>query len=251
MSQPDSAPKDPDEPGADRVIAIGRATLRNVDFRKVRFDRFSLTGCLFLSCDFRGLRLDASFQPLFSASPRSYFRDCHFDGADLRRVRPEHARFERCTFDDANLDGWHADRAEFVECRFAGRLGRVIFAARPSREGARATGRRSNDFRGNDFIDADLDGVTFVGGIDLDQQRLPPSDERVVRLDRFEQRTASARREVRRWDYPEERREALAMLDALRRRYDGQPDVIAARISRTGPSARVQVRLWALLERAL
>ena len=251
MSQRGSAPSPEGEPGADRVIAIGRATLRNVDFRKARFDRFDLTGCLFLSCDFRGVRLDASFQPLFSASPRSYFRDCHFDGADLRRIRPEHARFERCTFDDANLDGWHAELAEFVECRFAGRIGRVTFHAYPSDEAARVAGRQLNDFRGNDFLDADLDGVTFVDGIDLDQQRLPPSDESVVRVDRFERRIAKARREVRAWDYPEERDAAIAMLDALRRRHRGQSDVIAARISRTGPSPRVQVRVWALLERAL
>ena len=250
MSQRGSAPSPEGEPESDRVIAIGRATLRNVDFRKVRFDRFFLTGCLFLSCDFRGIRLDASFQPLFSASPRSYFRDCHFDGADMRRVRPEHARFERCTFDDANLDGWHTDRAEFVECRFAGRLGRVTFSARPSSEGVRATRRERNDFRGNDFLDADLDGVTFVGGIDLDEQRLPASDEIVVRVDRFERRIANARREVRRWDYPEERDAALAMLDALRRRHHGQSEVIAARISANGPSRRVQVRVWDLLERS-
>ena len=249
MSQRDSEPNSPLE-ATDRVIAIGRATLRNVDFRKARFDRFSLTNCLFLACDFRGVRLDRSFQPLFSASPRSYFRDCHFDGADLRRVRPENARFERCTFDDANLDGWRTQRAEFVECRFAGPIGDVVFYGRPDRR-HRDAGRERNDFRGNDFDEVALDGVTFVQGIDLAQQRLPPSDEAVVRLDRFPQRIEKARKEVRAWTYPEERDAALQMLDALPRRHQGQSEIIAARISRNGPSPRVQVRVWALLERAL
>ena len=245
MSQRDS---EPSSPSADRVIAIGRATLRNVDFRKARFDRFELANCLFLSCDFRGVRLGKSFQPLFSARPRSYFRDCHFDDADLRRIDPGETRFEMCTFDDALLAGWPTEGAEFVSCRFAGSPGDVTFHGRPTGRIARQVHRKTNDFRDNDFIDVDIADVTFVGGIDLDAQRLPSSDD-LIRLDRFRQRVSGARREISRWDYRDERADALAMLDALLTRYRDQDDVITPRVSKRGPSARVQIRVWSVLER--
>ena len=233
------------ETAGDRVVAFGRATIRGVDFRKARFDRFSLSGCLFLSCDFRAIRMDRRYQPLFAATPPSIFRDCRFDGADLRKIRPGAARFERCTFDDANLDGWRTDGAEFVDCRFAGALGAVTFSGR-----AGGASRERPEFTGNDFREADLDRVVFVHGIDLSAQRLPLSD-RYVRLDRFPQRLAHARAAIVRWDVQEERVTGLAMLRELATRYPGQREIIASRVSATGHAARVQTRVWAVLERAV
>ena len=247
MSQPANEPK---EPLTDRVISIGRATLRNVDFRKARFDRFALTGCLFLSCDFRTVRFDKRYQPLFSTRPASVFRDCRFDGADLRRVRPRETRFERCTFDDANLDGWRSETAEFVGCRFAGDLGRVIFYGRPTGNAGRGNQRKRNEFAQNDFTDAELDEVVFTHGIDLEAQRLPLSD-RYIRLDGFPERLARARAEVLRWDVREERVAAVTMLRDLATRYRDQRAVIAPRVSADGPAARVQTRVWTVLERAV
>lgn len=240
------------EGSPDRVVSINRATLRGVDFRKARFDRFSLAGCLFLSCDFRAIRMDRRYQPLFAATPPSIFRDCRFDNADLRRIRPGLARFERCTFDDANLDGWRTEGAEFVGCRFAGALGAVTFSGRTIGAEARAVaaGRTRNEFAGNDFRDADLDRVVFAYGIDLSSQRLPLSD-RYVRLDRFPQRLAHARAAIVRWDVQEERVAGVAMLRELATRYPGQGEIIASRVSATGPAARVQTRVWAVLERAI
>jgi len=129
VSQPDSEPKQPDD---ERVVALHRATITGVDFRRARFDKFSLGGCLFDRCDFRGLRLDRRLAPLFAALPRSVFRDCSFDGADLRRAVLGQSRFERCTFDDACIDGSDAESAEFVDCRFAGPLDGVTFYGAPS-----------------------------------------------------------------------------------------------------------------------
>lgn len=249
MSQQDSEPKPGPLPAGDRVIAIGRATLRNVDFRKARFDRFALDGCLFLTCDFRGVTLDRRWQSLFSADPRNIFRDCNFEGADLRRVRPDQARFERCLFDDALLDGWRSEAAEFVGCRFAGALGAVTFFGRPAGNAAQRVKRKKNEFAGNDFQDADLERVTFTRGIDLDLQRLPLSDE-LVRLDQFARRIAFARVEVLRWEVQAERIAAIDFLKALTMRFRDQRDVIVPRVAKDGPSSRVQVRVWAVLERA-
>jgi hypothetical protein len=249
VSQRGSEPSPPE--GDDRVVAISRATLRGVDFRKARFDRFSLAGCLFLSCDFRGLRLDKRYQPMFSAQPHSIFRDCRFDGTDLRRVKPDQARFERCTFDDALLDGWRTDLAEFVGCRFAGAMGRVTFFGRPAGAAARRVDaqRKRNEFSGNDFRDADLDSVIFIG-VDLAAQRLPVGD-RYVRLDRFPQRIAHARAEIVRWEIQEERLLALAMLRDLSTRWRDQGEIIEPRMRGGGPPARLQTRVWDVLERAI
>ena len=250
VSQPDREPKEQEQ--HDRIVAFGRATIRGVDFRKARFDKFSLAGCLFVACDFRAIRFDKRYQPLFSATPQSVFRDCQFDGADLRRVRPGQARFERCTFDDATIDGWRTEASEFVGCRFAGALGTVTFFGKPTGAAGRAVDaeRRRNDFAQNDFRDADLDDVTFTLGIDLGAQRLPLS-ERYVRLDRFPQRLARARADVVRWDVQEERIAAINMLRELSTRYREQNEIIASRVAAAGPAARVQTRVWALLERAV
>ena len=245
-AQSEPAPEAPPE----SIVAINRATLRSVDFRKARFDRFSLAGCLFITCDFRAVRFDKRYQGMFSARPASIFRDCRFDGADLRRVRPGEARFERCTFDDADLEGWRSEAAEFVGCRFAGRLGHVTFSGKPMGNVGRGVERKRNEFADNDFREADLDGVVFTHGIDLAAQRLP-MDERYVRLDRFPQRIAHARTEVIRWEVQAERIAAVALLQELSARYRDQKEVIASRVSATGPNARVQTRLWALLERAI
>ncbi|MDO8506059.1 MAG: hypothetical protein Q7S41_00460, partial [Candidatus Limnocylindria bacterium] len=110
--------------------------------------------------------------------------------------------------------------------------------------------RKRNDFAQNDFRDADLDDVTFTLGIDLGAQRLPLS-ERYVRLDRFPQRLARARADVVRWDVQEERIAAINMLRELSTRYREQNEIIASRVAAAGPAARVQTRVWALLERAV
>ncbi len=110
--------------------------------------------------------------------------------------------------------------------------------------------RERNDFARNDFRDADLDDVTFTLGIDLGAQRFPLSD-RYVRPERFPQRLARARAEVVRWDVQEERIAAVNMLRELSTRYREQNEIIASRMAAAGPGARVQTRVWALLERVV
>lgn len=206
-----------------------------------------------MRCDFSGVRADRRFQPLFSARPRSVFRDCRFDGADLRRIKPDQARFERCTFDDARLDRWLAANAEFVECRFAGPLTAVTFSARPFGPALKTLDppRVRNEFRGNDFRDAELVGTLFVRGVDLGAQRLP-ENERYVRLDRMAQRLGRARADIVRWDDHEDRLEGLALLRALATNWREQGEIIALRVDPlVDTSSRLQARVWAVLERAL
>jgi pentapeptide repeat protein len=248
VSQQDSGPSDPAE---EAVIVLGRAGLSNVDFRKAKFEKLQLAVANFVACDFRGLRLGDRFQAFFATRPRSVFRTCRFDGADLRQISPEGTRFERCSFEDAKLDGWTPSRAEFVECRFAGPVVRVTFTGRPAGPGSTRIDppRPRNEFRGNDFRDAQLVDTVFVLGIDIDQQRWPASDD-YVRIDKFLRRLEVARAEVLSWDAGELRTGALAMLQSLSQRWQDQRDIIAMRVT-PGPIApRVQNRVWDLLERA-
>jgi hypothetical protein len=247
VSQRDSEPKQPPLPSGDRVIAIGRATLRNVDFRKARFDRFALDRCLYLSCDFRGVTLDRRWQALFSADPINTFRDCHFDEADMRKVRPDRSRFERCTFHDTRMDGWRAEAAEFVDCRFSGALGAVTFFGSPAGNAGHGLGRARNEFHGNDFAGTHLAGVTFTRGIDLHRQTFA-LDDTVIRLDQFAQRVAHVRTEVIRWQAQADRIAALDLLKSLTLRYRDQTDVIAPRLD--SDARPVYIRVWSMLEKA-
>lgn len=246
MSQQDSEPKQPDD---ERVVSLHRATLTAVDFRSARFDKFTLGGCLFDRCDFRGLSLDRRLAPLFVALPRSVFRDCRFDGADLRRAPLGQSRFERCTFDDARLEDSDIAAAEFIGCRFAGPMERVTFYGAPSSAHAKRMDppRRRNEFRANDFRDAELIDVAFVDGIDMDQQRFP-DDELHVRVEHFQRRLGKARSEIKQW-YERDRAPALAMLATLEARWRDQDIVVARRWTpRIKASDRVQARVWELLE---
>lgn len=246
MSQQDSEPKQPDD---ERVVALHRATIADVDFRSASFDKFTLGGCLFDNCDFRGLKLDRRLAPMFSALPRSVFRDCRFDGADLRRADLGQSRFERCTFDDARLENSETETAEFIGCRFAGPLLALTFYGTPSSAQAKRMDppRRRNEFRANDFRDAELLDVAFVYGVDMDRQRFP-DDELHVRVDAFQRRLPRARAEIKGW-YERERRPALAMLATLEARWRDQDVVVARRWTpRIKAPDRVQARVWELLE---
>jgi hypothetical protein len=246
VSQPDSGPSPADD---ERVVALFRATLTAVDFRRAQFDKFSPGGCLFDRCDFRGLKLDGRIAPLFVALPRSVFRNSYFDGVDFRRGQLGQSRFERCTFDDARLDGSHLESAEFVDCRFAGRLDGVTFHGIPMARGGERLDppRKRNEFRGNDFRDAELVDAAFASGIDMDQQRFP-DDELHVRVDGFLKRLSKARADIRNW-YERDRLPALAMLATLAERWRDQDVVIARRWTpRIKASDRVQARVWELLE---
>lgn len=129
---------------------------------------------------------------------------------------------EDCEFVDADLSGWFSWDADIVGCRFAGRLHGVVF------QGSDIDGGRRNEFRGNDFRDADLEDVGFSGGIDLDAQRLPSKPE-YVRLRNVPKRVKRTCRKLERWPDPEERKAALEALDLFARVTSEEPDLFTKR----------------------
>jgi hypothetical protein len=110
--------------------------------------------------------------------------------------------------------------------------------------------RSKNEFRGNDFRDAQLIDTVFVLGINLDQQRWPEGDD-YVRLDKFHRRLEAARADILGWEAGEIRTGALAMLQSLAQRWQDQRDIVAMRVSPAIKAApRVQNRVWDALEHA-
>lgn len=235
------------------LVLLQHATIGDVDFSRATFDRLAPSACTFVRCDFRRATLDRRLLPLFKARQRNVFRECRFDGTDLRAIDPGSSRFERCVFDGADLQGWSAVAAEFVDCHFAGRVWHARFYGRPW--GPTATDldphRTVNEFRGNDFREAELVDVAFLMGIDIGKQRWPESDE-YVRLDRIHQRLTRGRAEIIRWKDLEERGEALEMVQALSFLYMAQNDVVARRSEPGAPAQpEVQRKVWQTLTAAL
>jgi hypothetical protein len=76
-----------------------------------------------------------------------------------------------------------------------GRMRRSFFNGTVREELVEALGRRSNEFRGNDFSGMDLLDVGFRTGIDLSLQRLP-TGEQYVYLPEAERTLERAREQV-------------------------------------------------------
>jgi uncharacterized protein YjbI with pentapeptide repeats len=235
------------------TVFLRRITISDVDLARSKFDSISPSGCTFVRCDLRDARVDRRFNPLFRSRHQNVFRECRFDGADLRELDPGASRFESCTFDGADLAGWNATMAEFIDCHFAGRVERVRFYARPWGPGIAdlRPARAVNEFRGNDFRDAELVDVAFLMGVALQAQRWPDGDQ-YVRLDRIHQRLTRGHAAILRWKDLEIRGEALAMMQDLSLLYRQQNDVIARRAEpRRTTHPETQDKVWRTLAAVL
>ena len=238
---------------ASGVIHIRRATIADVDFRKVAFSRFTPDACVFVNCDFRGIVFDRKWQPLFSSPVQSVFRDCRFDGADLSKADPGQTRFERCSFVDSHLDKWQAACAEFVGCTFAGPIVKCRFYGRPWGLAAQHLDprRSTNDFTGNDFRNAELVETVFIQGIHFEEQRWPDGPDWIY-VDRFHQRSQRARAAIMRWRDAEVRQEALDMLMGLHTMYGEQTAIVSKRVDAGSKiSPETQARVWEALSTAI
>jgi hypothetical protein len=222
-------------------VLLEGVTAERVDFSDLQLWGFYAYGCEFIDCDFSGIRLE--WLPF--ADGGSVFRRCRFHRAGIGSGFGG-VRLEECDFEDADLRDWFALRADVVNCRFAGRVEQVVFfGCDPDEPGSR------NEFRGNDFREADLEDVSFRFGIDLDAQRLPEGVE-YVRLRSIDARIESARREIRMWENEAERAEAERVLDSMSSVFESETDVFTKRefILDWTDHRRVGEDLLALLERA-
>jgi uncharacterized protein YjbI with pentapeptide repeats len=235
------------------VVLLERATISDVDFRRASFERFAPTGCVFVNCDFSGVVFDQRLSALLTGRVQSVFRECRFDGADMRKTGPGQSRFERCSFEETNLERWTSLAGEFVGCTFAGPIHGAKFHGRP--HGALASAlspRRSvNEFRDNDFTRADILDTLFIHGIRFDAQRWPAAPGH-VRLDRIHQRFQVARLEAMRWPDRDARNDALEFLTKLTTLYGEQAELVRRRYDASLHASRaVQDQIWELLSQPL
>lgn len=181
------------------------STFGEVDFRGSVFDPFNAQASTFIGCDFTGVKMKTGSLGITQGGYQSRYVDCVFDRADLRGARPSNARFERCTFRRTKIDGWVLEfLAEFIDCVFEGRFRNVRFTG-TTQMSAVGVGRRVNEFHGNDFTKAELQGVEFTCGIDLGANQMP-NDPVYFYLDRLQERIERARPIVGAWPDAEDRR---------------------------------------------
>lgn len=184
----------------DLKVFLERIQFESVDFSGLEFAEFRAAGSTFTRCDFSNTRFgpldlgqeraEWDWQWLVRPRDRRYaqttYEECVFRRTRLDPYNTHlgNSRFVRCVFERAWLrELLFTFSAEFVDCRFVGKVIECNFwGAIPDRETARWVGRTTNEFRGNDFRDADLIWVGFHG-VDLDAQRWPDSDEYAIVTD--------------------------------------------------------------------
>jgi uncharacterized protein YjbI with pentapeptide repeats len=242
-------------------VFLERVQFDSIDFSGIQFEQFWAAGSTFVRCDFSNARfrsLDFGLpqaqwgwrhliRPGGRRYPQTTYEECIF-----RRTRFDpynthfgNARFVRCLFDRAWLrDMLFTYSAEFVGCRFVGKVIECnFFGTIPDRESAKRVGRTTNEFRDNDFREADLIWVGFHG-IDLDAQQWPASDEYAILTD-LQRRIQAAIERARAEVTGEELDRVLSELDTLARYYNRERQVLVRR-SELGWEVppEVQQRLW-------
>lgn len=236
-------------------IAFEGAVGERLDFTRASIEIFTAAGSRFADCDFRYAKLGGG--GLGSAGRQTVYSNCRFDHADLRQMWDlGNVRFESCVFDYAKIHGWWADAPEFVDCHFAGKLTQCRFAGRPwapawAEPGRLVPPRSSNDFRGNDFRNAQLVDCSFVYGVPLASNAWPDGDG-YVRLDRWQERVTLARSVVASWPEADSRETALDVL----RIYSGhgfaeQDEIIVRRYDLPRIPKELADRVWAVLASAV
>jgi hypothetical protein len=218
-------------------VKLEEVTARNVDFGGLTFGLFVAERSEFERCSFEGAAI--RFGQLGLGA--TVYRNCSFRDCDLRGVDVAEARFENCSFADAKIEEWMTYCAEFVDCDFATRIVNCVFSATPRNCSHR---RRKNDFRGNDFSRAELIDTVFIGGVDLDLQRWPTSED-YVRIDDAPRKIAAAKAAAVEWD-PQDREEALVELEVLSRFAENQDALFVRRVD-AGLRPDLSERFWALL----
>jgi hypothetical protein len=221
-------------------------TVHDVDFSGFRFESFGAEGTRFTGCDFT----QTSIVGFLGVRRQSVFSQCTFAQTRLRDAQPGQARFVDCEFDRIDITGWSAVASEFVGCRFSGPVRRCKFWGKPFGawlETPLSPPRDKNEFVDNDFTDAVLEDVGFVGGIDLARQRLPTGPE-YVRIDRPLERILRARPIVEHWQPEEDREEGLILLAVYSEDgFEEQAELFVNRLE-TGAPRHVAERVWSLLE---
>ncbi|MEU6715641.1 hypothetical protein ABZ897_29615 [Nonomuraea sp. NPDC046802] len=227
-------------------LILHNSHLENVDFSGLKLRYLDIgKGSVLNRCNFSGLRVE-SWPTFGSGKQPTIYRECTFDGMVIGGGGAGRVTFSQCSFQRVKIKDYRFTDAEFIECSFSGILRSIIFSARPA---AGDFSRKQNEFYGNDFVDANLDDVSFRGGIDLDRQMWPHGQEYFI-MRGAEQIIARARQVILSWPNRQDRVLAEAKLDTLLDNvHGGQKDLFLARKSvSSGLSLEAAAQLVDLLK---
>lgn len=198
---------------------------------------------------FERCRFDSLKVPSFSfgsGMKMTEYVDCTFDGSTIGARAPGRAKFVRCSFENVRLSKWFCTNVEMIDCRFSGTLKEINFVASLNEMDQVELGRSRNDYLRNDFSEAKLAWVSFQGGVDLLDQRLP-SQEGYVLLTNPEPVLRKVLEQVGTWREVEDREAASAHLEGyLEDVMRGQRQVLFSPhswTSRSGAKERIYRRL--------
>lgn len=202
-----------------QFIALDHVKLRGENYSDRRLKQFSAHGCQFERCNFNDVWIEnASFG---SGRVMSEYIECIFDGAKLNAPVGGFARFIRCSFRGVEINDWLCYGVELVDCIFSGKLNTAIFNGTPRPEQKLSLGRKHNEFHGNDFVEMELNDVSFRTGIDLAKQRLPSGSDYLYLPDAA-LTLKKARVELENWQTREEsQKAALSMLKTAEDQVEG------------------------------
>jgi len=195
----------------DRIDLNGVA-LEGENFSDLKLKQLTVAESVLSRCRFEGNTIE---QACFGAGRKpSQYSDCSFDRSRITAIAPGIARFVRCSFKECVIRDFFAVTVEFVDCVFSGTIRKAVFQGTVPEEDRFEIKRSINEFRGNDFRDAELIDVAFRGGIDLTKQRLPEGAGYLYVPDAARTLERS-RRSIIGWQDLERRRRVLALLKGL------------------------------------
>ncbi|HEV7145394.1 MAG TPA: hypothetical protein VGN48_00210 [Pedococcus sp.] len=158
-------------------VSIDRVDLTDADLSGAVTADWNVHESRFTNCDFSRSRGEFCFG---SGREMSEYVDCRFDHSRISAVTAGRARFIRCSFRDVLITKWLSSEVEILDCTFSGKIREMSFRADVPSEDQALLGRARNRFERNDLSRAELKGVAFSGGVDLQNQILPTGDGYVL-----------------------------------------------------------------------
>jgi hypothetical protein len=227
-----------------KSLLVTRSELIGQDFSGRTEERWVMIESRFERCRFDSIKVPSfSFG---SGMKMSEYVDCTFDGSVIGARAPGRARFVRCSFQNVRLSKWFCTNVEMIDCTFSGTLKEINFVASLNELDQAELGRARNDYLRNDFSGAKLAWVSFQGGVDLLDQRLP-AEEGYVLLTEPEPVLRKALEVIGTWQEAEDREAASTHLEVnLEDVARGQRQVLLSPhswTSRSGEKERIYRRL--------
>jgi uncharacterized protein YjbI with pentapeptide repeats len=159
-----------------RVVTIAHETLNGNSYTALTLDALTVVDSTLRKSVFRDVQ---SRSVCFGGGrTQSLFEDCTFVNCRFSFGSVGNVRLVRCRFESCEFENMFATDLEVIECSFSQTLiKKGVFHGRVPEPSQLTPPRTANEFRSNDFSEANLIDVDFRGGIDLTCQRLPSGPE--------------------------------------------------------------------------